>query len=107
MKKYCYFNGLLVIHPLISSGYSSSTTSVKNSTTYSPPLKQTKHTHDVTPAAQNASENKPNLIARFYVTEKSRRITGWQPEDIALREIIKTYAPWLLNNYCPIKKSSV
>ena len=74
MKKYCYFDGLLVIHPLIAARYSSFTYSVKNCNHYSPPLEQAKHTQAVIPAVQTAPENKPNLIARFYATEKKPQV---------------------------------
>jgi len=104
MKKYCYFVGLLVIHPLIPARYSSFTTSVKNRNTYSPPLEQEKHTQAVITAVQTTPENKPNLIARFYATEKSRRIPGWQLEDLTLLKIIKTNALWLWDNHRPDKK---
>jgi hypothetical protein len=103
MKKYCYFDGLLVIHPLISARYSSFTYSVKNSNTYSPPLKQTKHTQAVIPAVQTAPENKPNLSAQFYATEKSRRISGWKSENLAHLKIIKANAIRLWNNHRPGK----
>jgi len=89
MKKYCYFLGLLVIHPLISARYSSFTYSVKNRNTYSPPLEQANHTQAAIPAAQTVPDKKykRNIAAllgllwlwaltRFYVTEKSRRIAG-------------------------------
>jgi len=84
MKKYSYFVGLLVIHPLISARYISFTTSVKNIKDYSPPLEQAKHTQAVMPAIQSTPENKPNLIAGLYATEKSRHIPIWQLEDLAL-----------------------
>jgi len=93
MKKYCYFFGLLVIHPLISARYSSFTYSVKNSNTYSPPLKQKKHTQATIPAVQPAPDKKYKrniaaflslfwlwLLARFYAGEKSRRVRIWQSE---------------------------
>ena len=91
MKKYCYFDGLLVIHPLISARCSSLTTSVKNITDHSPPLEQAKHTQAVIPAVQTAHNKtyKRNiaallclfwlwLLARFYITEKSRQIPSCQ-----------------------------
>jgi len=93
MKKYCYFDGLLVIHPLISARYSSSTTSVKNSYHSSPPLKQAKHTQAATPEFQTAPDKIYTrniaallgilwlwLLARFYAIEKSRRVRIWQSE---------------------------
>ena len=93
MKKYCYFDGLLVIHPLISARYSSLTTSVKNSNLYSPPLKQKKHTRAEIPTAQTAPNKTYKrkitaflgffwiwLLARFYVIGKGRRIPGCQIE---------------------------
>ena len=58
MKKYCYFAGLLVIHPLIAARYSSSTTSGKNSNYSSPPLKQTKNTQTPTPEFQTTHNKK-------------------------------------------------
>ena len=91
MKKYSYFDGLLVIHPLISARYNSFTTSVKNNNTYSPPL----HTQAVIPAVQNAPDKKYKrniaailglfwlwLLARFYAAEKSRRFPGRQLNDL-------------------------
>jgi hypothetical protein len=117
MKKYCYFDGLLVIHPLIAAHYSSSTTSGKNINYSSPPLKQTKHTQVEAPAAQTAPDKtyKTNitallsflmlwLLARFYIIEMSRRIPGWQLEDLAFLKIINTYAPRLWNNQRPDRK---
>jgi hypothetical protein len=102
MKKYCYFDGLLVIHPLISARYSSSTTSGKNSNYSSPPLEQTKHTQVVAPAAQTAPNEtvKRNitallslfwlcLLARFCTTEKNSRVPGSQLEYLAILKIIK------------------
>jgi len=93
MKKYCYFDGLLVIHPLISAHYSSSTTSAKNNNHYSPPLELTKHTQAATPEFQTVPDKTYKrkvvsllglfllwLLTRFYAIEKSRRISGWQSE---------------------------
>jgi len=117
MKKDCYFVGLLVIHPLISARYSSFTTSKKNSNHYSPPLKQTKHTQAVTPAAQTIYNKtyKRNiaalsghfllwLLARFYSTEKSIRLPGWQLEGLALLKIIKDNSARLWNTGQPDRK---
>jgi len=102
MKKYCYFVGLLVIHPLISARCSSFTYRVKNSNHYSPPLEQAKHTQAAIPAVQTTPDKKYKrnitallclfwlcLLARFYITEKSRLIPGWQLEDLTLMKIIK------------------
>ena len=102
MKKYCYFFGLLVIHPLISARYSSFTTGVKNSNTYSPPLEHAKHTHAVIPTAQTAPDKKYKrnigsllglfwlwLLVRFDGHEKRRRVKTWRFEDPALLKIIK------------------
>ena len=93
MKKYCYFFGLLVIHPLISARYSSFTYSVKNSNTYSPPLKQKKHTQATIPAVQPAPDKKYKrniaallgllwlwTLASYYADEKRRRVRIWQSE---------------------------
>jgi len=93
MKKYSYFDGLLVIHPLISARYSSSITSVKNSNTHSPPFKRKKHTQAVIPAVQNAPYKKYIrniaailgllwlwLLVVFYAVEKRRRFRIWQFE---------------------------
>jgi hypothetical protein len=99
MKKYCYFFGLLVLHPLISARYSSFTYSVKNSNRYSPPLNQAKHIQAVKPSVQTTPENKPNLPALFYATEKNRPIPGWQLEDLALLKIIKTNVLRLRNKH--------
>jgi hypothetical protein len=117
MKKYCYFVGLLVIHPLISAHYSFSITSVKNRNTYSSPLKQTKHTQATTPAAQTTPDKtyKRNitallyvfwlwLLARLYEPENSRQTFAWQLEDLALPKIIKTNALRLWNNHRPDSK---
>jgi hypothetical protein len=100
MKKYCYFVGLLVIHPLISASCSSLTLIAKD---HSPPLEQAKHTQAVIPAIQSTPENKPNLSARFYATEKTRRISGWQLEDFALLKMIKDGATRLWGNHYPDK----
>jgi len=94
MKKYCYFVGLLVIHPLISASYSSLTLIAKD---HSPPLEQAKHTQAVIPAVQTAHDKKYKrnitallgllwlwTLARFYSTERRRRIPEWQMEDLAL-----------------------
>ena len=95
MKKYSYFVGLLVFHPLISARYSSFTTSVINSNHYSLPLKHAKHTQAVIPAAQTAPDKKYKrnitvlllclfwlyLLARFYAIEKSHRTPGSQLES--------------------------
>ena len=102
MKKYCYFFGLLLIHPLIAARYSSFTYSEKNSKHPSPPLEQTKHTQAVTPAVQTAPDKKYKnniaalldifwlwLLARFYAIEKSRRVPERQLESLALLKIIK------------------
>ena len=93
MKKYAYFDGLLVVHPLISARYSSFTNSVKNSNPYSPPLEHAKHTQAVTPAYQTAPDKKYKrnitallslfwlwLLAGFYAGEKRRRVRIWQSE---------------------------
>ena len=97
MKKYCYFDGLLVIHPLISARYSSSAYSGKNSNHSSPPLEQTKHTQHTTHTFNTAPDKKYKrnitallsflmlwLLTRFYIIEKSHYIIEWQPDDIAL-----------------------
>jgi len=89
MKKYCYFFGLLVIHPLISVRYSSFTYSEKNSEHSSPPLELTKHTQAVTPEFQTAPDKKYKrnitallgllwlwTLARSYSSEKRRRISA-------------------------------
>jgi hypothetical protein len=117
MKKYCYFFGLLVIHPLISARYSSFPYIVKNRNTYSPPLKQAKHTQALIPAYQTtpAKKYKRNiaaflglfwlwLLARFYIKEMSRRIPGRQLEDLALLKIVKTNTLRLWNNHRPDRK---
>lgn len=117
MKKFFYNGSLPVTHPLISANCSSFTTSVKNRNTYSPPLKQTKHTQAVTPALQTTHNKiyKRNiasllslfwlwLLARFYITEKSRRIPGWQLEVLALLKSTKDNARRLWNNRCPDRK---
>jgi hypothetical protein len=118
MKKYCYFFGLLVIHPLISARYSSFTTSVKKSNTYSPPLKQAKHTQAVTPEFQTAPDKtyKGNItvllgffrlfwpLARFYNIGMSLRILGWQLESLALLQSTKDKARRLWNNHRPDRK---
>jgi len=117
MKKYCYFDGLLVIHPLISAHYSSSTTSAKNNNTYSPPLELTKHTQAVIPEFQTAHNKKYKrniaallgtfcllLLVRFYAIEKSRRIPVWQLGDLALLKIIRLNALRLWNNHRPDRK---
>jgi len=117
MKKYCYFFGLLVVHPLISARYSSFIYSAKNSNHYSPPLKQAKHTQALTPEPQTAPDKtyKRNIavllslfclwaLARLYTTEKSHRISGWQLEELALLKIIKTNALRLWNNHRPDRK---
>ena len=93
MKKYSYFVGLLVIHPLIAARYCSSTNSVRNSKHPSPPLEQTKHTQAVTPALQTAHNKKYKrnitallglfwlwLLAGFYAGENRRRVHIWQSE---------------------------
>jgi len=93
MKKYCYFDGLLVIHPLISARYNSFTYSVKNRNTYSPPLEHAKHTQTVIPEFQTAPDKiyKRNiaallgilwlwLLAGFYAGEKRHRVRIWQSE---------------------------
>jgi len=87
MKKYCYFDGLLVIYPLISAHYSSFTTSVKNSNHSSPPLELTKHIQATISTGQTTHNKKYKrniadflgifcllLLARFYGTEKDRQI---------------------------------
>jgi hypothetical protein len=88
MKKYYYFDGLLVIHPLIAARSSSFTYSEKNSKHYSSPLEQTKHTQAVIRAIQTTPDKKKykrNIatllglfwlwtLARFYSAEKRRRI---------------------------------
>ena len=116
MKKYCYFVGLLVIHPLISASYSSLTLIAKD---HSPPLEQAKHTQAVIPTVQTAHDKKYKrniaailslfwlwLLARFYATETSRRIPRWQLEDLALLKIIKVNALRLWNNHRPDRKTS-
>ena len=93
MKKYCYFDGLLVIHPLIAARYSSFTTSEKNSKHPSPPLEQTKHTQAVTPVLQTAPDKKYKrniaallgllwlwTLASYYADEKRHRVHIWQSE---------------------------
>jgi len=91
-----YYSGLRVIHPLISAICSSLTLIAKD---HSPPLEQAKHTQAVIPAIQSTPENKPDLIARFYATEKTRRISGWRLEDLALLKMIKDSALRLWNNH--------
>jgi len=93
MKKYFYFFGLLVIHPLISARYSSFTNCVKNINTYSPPLKQKKHTQATIPEFQPAPDKtyKRNItallgllwlwtLASYYADEKRHRVHIWQSE---------------------------
>jgi len=117
MKKYCYFFGLLVIHPLIETCSNSFVNSVKNSNHFSPPLKQKKHTQATIPAVQPAPDKtyKRDItallgllwlwtLARLYTTEKSHRISGWQLEELALLKIIKTNALRLWNNHRPDRK---
>jgi hypothetical protein len=104
MKKFHFYGGLLVIHPLISTNSSSLTISVKNSKDHSPPIEHAKHTQAVISAVQTAPENKPNLKARFYAPEKRRRIPEWRLEDLALLKIIKTNALRLWNNHRPDRK---
>ena len=112
MKKYCYFDGLLVIHPLISACYSSFPYSIKNSKHSSPPLEQTKHTQAVIPAVQTTHNKKYKrnikvflgifslwLLARFYTTEKKRRIFAWQLEGLGLLKISKVNVLRLWNNH--------
>jgi len=102
MKKYSYFDGLLVIHPLISARYSSFTYSEKNNKHFSPPLKQAKHIQAIIPEFQTTHNKKYKrniatllglfwlwTLAKFYSTEKSRRIPRWQLEDLAPLKIIK------------------
>ena len=96
MKKYHFYSDLL-----ISTSCSSLTLIAKN---YSPPLEQAKHTQAVIPAIQSTPENKPNLIARFYATEKNRQLPGWQLKDLTLLKIIKTNAIQLWNNHCPDRR---
>jgi len=114
-----YYSGLL-----ISTNCRSLTLITKD---HSPPLEQAKHTQAVTPAVQSTSDKKSNqlfrllkkyrskiiallslfwlwLLARFYITERSRRISRWKLEDIALLKIIKTNALRLWNNHRPNKK---
>jgi len=118
MKKYSYFDGLLVIHPLISARYSTFTTSAKNITDYSPPLKQTKHTQAAVPAVQTAHNKKYKrnfaallglfclwLMAGFYANEKSIRLPRWQLENIALLKIIRDTAASIWNHHRPDKKN--
>jgi len=89
MKKYCYFDGLLVIHPLISARYSSFTTSEKNSKHSSPPLEQTKHTQTLTLAYQTAPDKTYKrsitaLLSLFWLLNNHRpnrkiiRLKGWR-----------------------------
>jgi hypothetical protein len=100
MKKYRFYGGLL-----ISTNCNSLTNSVKNSKDYSPPTEHAKHTQAVISAVQTTPENKPNLIARFYATEKNRRIPGWQLEGLALLKLIKPSALRLWNNHRPDRKN--
>jgi len=117
MKKYCYFFGLLVIHPLISARYSSFSYSIKNCNHHYPPLEQAKHTQAVIPTVQTAHNKKykRNIgsllglfclwkLARFYAIEKSRRIPVWQLGDLALLKIIRLNALRLWNNHRPDRK---
>ena len=117
MKKYCYFFGLLVVHPLITARYCSSTNSVKNSKHSSPPLEHAKHTQAVTPEFQPAPDKtyKRNiaallglfclgLLAIFYAIEKSRVMPVCQLEDLALLKIIKKNTFRLWNNHRPDRK---
>jgi hypothetical protein len=79
MKKYCYFDGLLVVHPLISARYSSSLYRVKNNNTSSPPLKQTKHTQTVIPKFQPThnktyKKNIAALLGLFWLWNNHRQV---------------------------------
>jgi len=100
MKKYCYFFGLLLIHPLISAHYSSFTTSGKNSNYYSPPLKHKKHTQTPTLEFQTAPNKKYKrnitallslfwlcLLIRVYIIKKSLQIHNCQLESTVVTNV--------------------
>jgi hypothetical protein len=124
MKKYRCYGGLLLILLLISASCSSLTLNIKDQ---SPATKKANHTQAVILALQTTPDKKSSpllrflkkyirniigllgllwlwLLARFYITEKSRRVPGWKLEDIALLKIIKDNAVRLWNNHRPDRK---
>jgi len=78
VKRYCYLSGLLLNLLFISTSCSFLTLDVK----------------ERSPATEQSTVALLWLwlVARFYATEKRRRIPGWQLEDVALLKIIKDNA---------------
>ncbi len=76
MRRYRYLSGLLLNLLFISASCSSLKLNVK----------------DRSPATEQSTVALLWLVARFYATEKRRRIPGWQLEDLALLKIIKDNA---------------
>ena len=122
MKKHRFYGGLFVTLSLITTRCSYLTNNIKNTTDYAPPLEQAKHAQDQQLAIHTTPDKKSNqllcflkkykrkisgllgllwlwTLARFYSTEKKRRIPAWQMEDIALLKIGKTNALRLWNTH--------
>ncbi len=80
MRRYRYLSGLLLNLLFISASCSSLKLNVK----------------DRSPATEQSTVALLWLwlVARFYATEKRRRIPGWQLEDLALLKIIKDNATY-------------
>jgi len=123
MKKYRFYGGLFVTHLLITTSCSYLTNNVTNA----PPLKQAKHAQAQLFAIHTTLYKKSSqllcylkkykrkisglldhlwlwTLARFYSSEKERRIPAWQLEDLALLKIIKTNALRLWNTHRPDRK---